>query len=83
MVSTNFDDYPAQVISLLDMHAIVCGNPHCLMVTQRVCLVYEYLANDEDGDEAVATLEAAFRQALRDAIKTGTLLQQVPAQHLP
>ena len=78
VLATNSDLYPALVTNIVDISTF-CPNPNCLLVSQNFCVLYEPA---QDGDNP-QPIEAAFRQVVRNAISSGALLQQVPAQHLP
>ena len=81
--------------AVVDLPAALCTKPNCLVVTQHVCLRLNYEPEEEEeeeeeneredhaGEESFETVRDGLRQALREAITSGQLIQKVPPQYLP
>mmetsp|Transcript_19258 Transcript_19258/g.39028 ORF Transcript_19258/g.39028 Transcript_19258/m.39028 type:complete len:267 (-) Transcript_19258:38-838(-) len=63
------------VTTVVDLPAFLCTKPNCLVVTQHVCL----RVNEDESD----AMEYGLRQALREAVMSGRLIQKVPSPYLP
>ena len=81
MLYTDFEKYPSTVTGVVDMMNMLCKSTSytCLLVTQRVCVVWQPSLDTSSK----AQIQTGLRNALKDSINTGHLIDNIPPDYLP